>query len=91
MIARTRTAAKAARAQLDGAARALSWWCACWVILISACFGVVLENPMGAVVFWILLGLAHASTKAVTEAAAASEVEETRDPTLQRAQEPAMR
>ena len=91
MIARTRTAAKAARARLEGAARALSWWCACWVILISACFGVVLENPMGAVVFWILLGLAHASTKAVTEASAAGEVEETRDPTLQRAQEPAMR
>ena len=48
MIARTRTAAKATRAGLDGTTRALSWWCACWVILTSACFGVVLENPMGA-------------------------------------------
>ncbi|MBI5380790.1 MAG: O-antigen ligase family protein [Opitutae bacterium] len=34
-------------------------WCACWVILVSACFGVVLEGPMGAVVFWTLLGLAN--------------------------------
>jgi O-antigen ligase len=37
-------------------------WCAAWVILISACFGVVLEGPMGAVVFWTLLGVAHASS-----------------------------
>jgi hypothetical protein len=34
-------------------------WCAAWVILVSACFGVVLEGPMGAVVFWTLLGLAN--------------------------------
>jgi O-antigen ligase len=39
-------------------------WCAAWVILISACFGVVLEGPMGAVVFWTLLGVAHASSTA---------------------------
>ncbi|HEY0968144.1 MAG TPA: O-antigen ligase family protein [Opitutaceae bacterium] len=91
MLGRTHTAAKAARAQLDGAARALSWWCACWVILISACFGVVLENPMGAVVFWILLGLAHASTKAVTEAAAAMKSAESHDPSLQTESEPAIR
>lgn len=38
---------------------ALSYHAAAWVILISACFGVVLEGPMGAVVFWSLLGLAH--------------------------------
>lgn len=30
-----------------------------WAILVSACFGVVLEGPMGAVVFWITLGLAN--------------------------------
>jgi hypothetical protein len=30
-----------------------------WVIWISACFGVVLEGPMGAVVFWTVLGLAN--------------------------------
>jgi O-antigen ligase len=33
-------------------------WCAVWVIFTSACFGVVLEGPMGAMVFWTLLGLA---------------------------------
>lgn len=32
-----------------------------WVIWISACFGVVLEGPMGAVVFWTALGLANAA------------------------------
>ncbi|ACB73581.1 O-antigen ligase family protein [Opitutus terrae] len=46
---------RAIRAGPDAAAP----WCAAWVILISACFGVVLEGPMGAVVFWTLLGLAH--------------------------------
>ncbi|MBL9216096.1 MAG: O-antigen ligase family protein [Opitutaceae bacterium] len=29
------------------------------VVLVSACFGVVLEGPMGAIPYWILLGLAH--------------------------------
>ena len=32
-----------------------------WAILVSACFGVVLEGPMGATVFWTLLGLANAT------------------------------
>ena len=35
--------------------------CVMWV---SASFGVVLEGPMGAVVFWSVLGLAHARAKA---------------------------
>jgi hypothetical protein len=34
-------------------------WCASWVLLTSACFGVVMEGPMGAIPFWILLGLAR--------------------------------
>lgn len=33
-------------------------WCGVWVILVSASFGVVLEGPMGALPFWIMLGLA---------------------------------
>jgi hypothetical protein len=37
----------------------VSYWLSAWVILISACFGVVLEGPMGAVVFWTLLGMAN--------------------------------
>lgn len=35
---------------------------ACWVVLVSSCFGVVLEGPMGAIPFWIMLGLAHYET-----------------------------
>lgn len=34
-------------------------WCAAWVVIASACLGVVLEGPMGAVVFWTVLGLAN--------------------------------
>ncbi|HUR57467.1 MAG TPA: O-antigen ligase family protein [Opitutaceae bacterium] len=37
-------------------------WCSAWVLLVCACFGVVLEGPMGAVVFWSMLGLANAET-----------------------------
>ncbi|MBE36213.1 MAG: hypothetical protein CMI16_11795 [Opitutaceae bacterium] len=33
----------------------LGIWCAAWVILMSACFRVVLERPMGALIFWIAL------------------------------------
>lgn len=54
----------------------VSYWMAAWVILVSACFGVVLEGPMGAVVFWTVLGmangLAHASTENEEPAASAS-------------------
>jgi hypothetical protein len=33
--------------------------CIAWVLWFSGCVGVVLEGPMGAVVFWIVLGLAN--------------------------------
>ncbi|MSU23198.1 MAG: hypothetical protein EXS32_05160 [Opitutus sp.] len=36
-------------------------WASVCVILTSACLGVVLEGPMGAVVFWVVLGLASAA------------------------------
>jgi O-antigen ligase len=39
----------------------LGLWACVWTILISACFGVVLEGPMGAVVFWSLLGILSSS------------------------------
>lgn len=48
-------------------------WCAAWVIAISACLGVVLEGPMGAVVFWILLGLANGRRRARLQPAGAEE------------------
>ncbi|MBX3736823.1 MAG: O-antigen ligase family protein [Candidatus Didemnitutus sp.] len=46
-----------------------------WVVMVSACFGVVLEGPMGAVPFWILLGLAYAARTAAAaeETSAASD------------------
>ena len=37
-----------------------AWWCGAWLLLSCAVFGVVLEGPMGAVVFWVVLGLASA-------------------------------
>lgn len=42
-------------------------WASVWPIAISACLGVVLEGPMGAVVFWSLLGLAQSQTASRTE------------------------
>ena len=33
--------------------------CIAWVVWLSACVGVVLEGPMGAVVFWTVLGMAN--------------------------------
>jgi hypothetical protein len=46
---------------------AVGLWCAAWVILTSACFGVVLEGPMGAVLFWSVLGLANGMAPAERE------------------------
>ncbi len=54
----------------DDAVRDAALGCAALVIFVSACFGVVLEGPMGAVVFWILLGTATA--RPAGEAAATS-------------------
>ncbi len=45
----------------DTPADSLGLWAAAWTIFVSACFGVVLEGPMGAVVFWTLLGLLNVS------------------------------
>lgn len=33
--------------------------CMCWLIFIGACFGVILEGPMGAIPFWLLLGMSY--------------------------------
>jgi len=47
--------------------RTMGLWSVVWVLWLSACFGVVLEGPMGAVVFWTILGLASATTTAGRE------------------------
>jgi O-antigen ligase len=60
-VTQFRTTARTARAARTNPAmqHALSLQSACWVLLVSACFGVVLEGPMGAIPFWIILGLAN--------------------------------
>ncbi len=57
MMRPTWRALRAARPPDEEVAR---WLCA-WIVLVSSCFGVVLEGPMGAMVFWTVLGLANAS------------------------------
>ncbi len=52
---------RTARHAIPGNAASLPLWLACWCVLASACFGVVLEGPMGAAVFWTTLGLANAT------------------------------
>lgn len=47
-------------------------WSGAWAILASASFGVVLEGPMGAIIFWVLLGVA-------SEMAGRSPTEESND------------
>lgn len=41
-------------------------WVSAWVMLVAACFGVVLEGPMGAMIFWTLLGVANGYAYAKT-------------------------
>lgn len=57
-----------------------SLWCGGWVILVSGCFGVVLEGPMGAVIFWTLLGLANSTPEPADQAAPAEIAAEARTP-----------
>lgn len=51
--------------------------CAAWSILACACFGVVLEGPMGAVIFWSTLGLINRSPTLATGSTATAMNEET--------------
>lgn len=62
MVRDTLRLARRARAD-DAALIPLGWWSVAWVMFTSACFGVVLEGPMGAVVFWTALGMASATTR----------------------------
>lgn len=50
----------------------VSLWFSVLLLLVSATFGVVLEGPMGALPFWILLGLASAKDSENAESAKAS-------------------
>lgn len=55
-------------------------WSAAWIILVSACFGVVLEGPMGAVLFWSMLGIANATPTLPTPEGAKETVSPTAEP-----------
>jgi O-antigen ligase len=45
-------------------------WCVACTILTSACFGVVLEGPMGAILFWVILGMANSGSQVVRDQSA---------------------
>jgi hypothetical protein len=51
-----RCAAAVRRGKASGTDIAL--WCGVLGILVTSCFGVMLEGPMAAIVFWSLLGMA---------------------------------
>lgn len=65
LIVRNAFAAARRVARRDAPAASLGHWCAVLIILGSASFGVVLEGPMGGIVFWALLGLAASQKTAV--------------------------
>jgi O-antigen ligase len=60
-FAQGRMTARLARlARTDPTRRdAMTLQAAVWVVMVSSCLGVVIEGPMGAIPFWIMLGLAH--------------------------------
>ena len=60
-----RNAIRAARRVRHGHAEraTLAHWCAIVVLLVAASFGVVLEGPMGGILFWSILGLAASQTE----------------------------
>lgn len=81
MIARTVQLAKLALND-DAALVPLGWWSVAWVVFTSGCFGVVLEGPMGAVVFWTALGMANASTAKLLAQSRALEPQEASVPKM---------
>lgn len=56
MIAMVRAAE---RSRQTGDDERLGLWCMAGVLAVAACFGVVLEGPMGALPFWTLAGIAY--------------------------------
>lgn len=59
----------------------LGFWCGSWAILISSAVGVVLEGPVGAIVFWTFLGVAvQCSKKTVALLATAAQEQEVEEP-----------
>jgi O-Antigen ligase len=63
----------------------LAHWCALINLLGAALFGVVLEGPMGGILFWSVLGLAASQLSGVKE-----QDKDLPEPTPQRTLEPAL-
>jgi O-antigen ligase len=65
-LLQARVTARVAREARSDPARqdAMTLQAAVWVVMVSGCLGVVLEGPMGAIPFWIMLGLAHQAATA---------------------------
>jgi hypothetical protein len=60
-------------------------WCAVVTLLCSAMFGVVLEGPMGGILFWSLLGLAASQSIGKEEsqtARSSGSIKKTQNPEL---------
>lgn len=85
MIGRTMQLVQLARHDIR-AIPVLGWWSVVWILFASGCFGVVLEGPMGAVVFWTSLGCANVTTaellreRAETAAANAERLQQAKAP-----------
>lgn len=50
------------KAGLEASSESVTLHAVSWLIMIGSCFGVVLEGPMGAIPFWIILALAHTAS-----------------------------
>ncbi len=62
LVAASMIARSAFRAFRAADIESMAWWSVVITVGASACFGVVLEGPMGAVVFWVCLGVAQYKT-----------------------------
>ncbi|HEX4639165.1 MAG TPA: hypothetical protein VH170_06745, partial [Chthoniobacterales bacterium] len=54
-------------------------WCASIILLVASMFGVVLEGPMGGILFWTFLGLAASQESLEQEPKEARRAVETRE------------
>jgi hypothetical protein len=90
MVVRTRRLIRLVAADAS-ALPILGWWSVAWMLLVSGSFGVVLEGPMGAVLFWTALGLANALTPRPADAPDATDQEAAADPAAGADPAPALR
>ena len=75
-----REAMRAARrvARREAEVSSLAFWTGAIIILGSASFGVVLEGPMGGILFWSFLGLASSQLHEEKQSNSKADVEDTK-------------